>query len=210
MKKQLLSIIIFIILAMLFPIITYAPIMACPNSNEIRKLDEINNTEIYECDLYSIEDYCVSKSQEIMSIEDKYEKITQYELLISKFKKYIEPPIQIWDVFNEEELAALFKTVETEVYGCDFDAKCNIASVILNRLSSGKWGYKLTDVCYSPNQFANWREDISEETIFACEYVYLFGDTAQGCLYFKSGEYTDTFCGADFVFQDNAIHYFYK
>lgn len=150
------------------------------------------------------------KSKYINDIENKEEKIIAYKSLMEEYKEYIEPQIQIYDIYSNEELNAIFSTVETEVFECGFNEKCNIASVIFNRLKSEKWGSTLQEVCYFPNQFSNWRTDISEDTILACEYVFLFGDTAQECLYFQSSEYMETFCGAEYIFQDEAIHYFYR
>lgn len=170
--------------------------------------DENITNELSEEELLAKE--CEEKSRLVETIEDNKEKLIAYKLLIEEYEDFLEPPLQIYDIYSEEELNAIFSTVETEVYGCDFEEKCNIASVIFNRLESGKWGNTLQEVCYFPNQFSHWRTEISNDTILACEYVFMFGDTAQGCLFFQSSGYMDTFCRAEYVFQDNAIHYFYR
>ena len=177
-------------------------------------IDEIENI-VYDTDIEEIFEVDPVKEYEekleyIENIVDKKEKLIEYQKLICEYRYFIEFPIQIYDLYSEEELYAIFSTVETEVHECGFNEKCNIASVIFNRLESKKWGDTLQEVCYSKNQFSNWRTVISEDTVLACEYVFFFGDTAQGCLYFQSSGYSKYFCGAEYVFQDNAIHYFYR
>lgn len=205
------SIIIAFLVIRFFPITAYAPVKAYAEDLQYNTVAENkeNQDEVPSEDEI-IANYCLERSREICAMEDNYEKLLCYKELIDEYSWFIEPPLQIWDIYSESELTAMFRTVETEVYGCDFDAKCNIASVIFNRLQSGKWGNTLEDVCYAENQFANWRTEISEDTILACEYVFMFGDTADGCLFFQSACYMDSFCGAEYVFQDAAVHYFYK
>ena len=115
----------------------------------------------------------------------------------------------IYDVFTDEELDLLFRTVETEVHGGDFDSKTHVASVIFNRLISDKWGNNLKAVLTAPNQFVINQTVVDEETILACEFAYMI-DTAQGCLYFHSGGLTSTFSGGSYVFTDNVSHHFYR
>ncbi len=200
-KRILISIISFIILLTNSNIKIIA--MNDSTLNEIKSNYDKQN---------KINEYFNIAHEEINNFESNYEKIIELKSLLYEYKDDIVLPNQIWNTYSSEELSALFKTVETEVRGCDFDAKCNVASVIFNRLETGKWGDTLKKVCYSPSQFAHYRgmDEIEVDTVLACEYVFYFGDTAQGCLYFQSSGYTETFCGAHYVFHDNAIHYFYK
>lgn len=119
-------------------------------------------------------------------------------------------PLQIEDVFSEEDLEYFYRCVETETYGADFNSKVNVANVILNRLYNDKFGDTLKDVITAPNQFAYSRTTISLSTIQACAYAYEIEDTTEGALFFHSGAYTETFNGASYIFTDSVGHHFYK
>lgn len=147
-------------------------------------------------------------------IEDKKEWFISYKLLIKQNKDLIEIPKTIYDEFSEEEIYLIQRVVETETYQRSFECKANIASVVLNRFYSGKFGNTITKVVTSPHQFAYRRENITEDTILAVEYAFEIGDTTQGALFFHSfkgkEEPRKTFCGANYIFSDDAIHHFYK
>ena len=83
-------------------------------------------------------------------------------------------------------------------------------SVIFNRLNSGKYS-SLIEVLTAPYQFADVvkGKEIDEKTILACEYVFLFGDTTNGCMAFRSDIKPDKWYGWTYQFSDEA-HNFYK
>lgn len=125
-------------------------------------------------------------------------------------KDYEAPPLHITDVYSEDELNYLYRCVETEVFGADFESKTHVASVVFNRLEDGRYGNSLKAVITSPNQFAYHRTYISESTIEACAYAFEIGDTTQGALSFHSGKISQKFNGQSLIFTDSAGHHFYK
>ncbi len=111
--------------------------------------------------------------------------------------------------FTEQDLLYMQRCVETETRDCDFESKTHVASVIMNRVSAGNFGKTPYDVVTAKYQFAYRREDISESTIEAVNYVIANGDTAQGALFFHSMTWRETFCGRPYMFTDNCGHHFY-
>ena len=110
---------------------------------------------------------------------------------------------------SENDRYYLERMVETETYGADMMSKTHVASVALNRLDAGNWGSSVQAIITAKNQFAYFRTSISDSTREAVDYVLMYGDTAQGALYFHSGGYTSTFCGRPCIFGDDVGHYFY-
>lgn len=119
---------------------------------------------------------------------------------------------QNMEQYTDEEIYLIERVVETETYQCSFDAKTHVASVVINRLNvdGQRFGKSIKKIVTSKNQFCYGRKKISNSTKEAVEYVIQNGDTAQGALFFKSGHKTKRFSGGKFVFQDDAVHYFYK
>lgn len=70
---------------------------------------------------------------EIEAIEDREEWFLAYKDIIYKYYKWFGAPETVFDVYTEEELMLIFRTVETECFDADFISKCNVASVIFNR-----------------------------------------------------------------------------
>ena len=62
--------------------------------------------------------------------------------------------------FTEDEIYLMQRVIETEVYGCDFEAKTHVASVIINRIEGDKFPNDATTVCTSPGQFVYSRKQI--------------------------------------------------
>lgn len=147
----------------------------------------------------------------IEDIEDNKEWFLEYKELLFKYSEWVELPETVFDVFTEEEVNLICRMVETECYGQDFDPKVNVACVALNRLDSGKFGDTITEIITrpKPKQFAYGRTKISEDTILAVEYAFMFGDTTQGALFFHSMKKTETFNKRKYIFTDKAGHHFY-
>lgn len=124
--------------------------------------------------------------------EDKEEWFKQYKLLIDDYSHVIEKPGTIYDAYTEEELDLLFRVVQAEIgHGYSFTQKANVVSVIFNRIESDKFGNSIGEVLIR-SQFSTisnnsiYKVEIEEKTILACEYVYMFGDTTGGALFFDS------------------------
>lgn len=103
----------------------------------------------------------------------------------------------------------MYEVVEAEVRGASKEDKMHVAHVIMNRVNSDSFPNNIYDVCLSPNQFAT-RGDVDQSTIDAVNEAMNSADTTDGALFFHSGEYSDEFCGADYIFTDDAGHHFYK
>lgn len=152
---------------------------------------------------------------------DKSDKMTwfiQYKDIQNRYAQWIDPDETIYDCFSQEELDFLFRIVEAEVTGVGkFQAKCNVASVIFNRLKSDKFANDIRSILSSPHQFSTYSNgrynhmEVSDETRLACEYAFQIEDATNGALYFDS---TNGNSWADgnrtFVLRDNVGHSFYK
>lgn len=151
------------------------------------------------------------KIMEIESIEDKKEWFISYKNIIGEYSYIIDPPETIYDFFTEEELGLLFHVVQAEVGDeYSFEQKVNVCSVIFNRLEHGRFPDTLSEILvydqFSPIADGRYREvDVTDNTILACEYAFMMGDSTDGCLFFDSNNTLNY----KFVFNDSA-HNFYK
>ncbi len=148
---------------------------------------------------------------EIESIEDKEEWFIAYKNIIEKYSYVLDPPESIYDYYSDEELDLLFRVVQAEIGdGYSFEQKCNVTSVIFNRIEDNRFPNSILEVL-TPDQFATIsngrykKVEVSETTILACEYVFMIEDTTNGCLFFDS----NNALRYEFVFNDGA-HNFYK
>lgn len=148
--------------------------------------------------------------KELDFIENRKEWFIAYKNIIDKYSYIIEPQQTIYEYFTEEELDLLFRTVQAEVgEECSFEQKCNVVSVIFNRLWHDRFPNELLEILI-PSQFSTiksekyMRVNVSENTILACEYVFLMGDTTNGSLFFDS----NNMLKYKFLFNDGA-HNFY-
>ena len=147
---------------------------------------------------------------EIETIENREKWFLAYKDIIFKYYKWFGAPETVFDAYTEEELTLIFKTVETECYDADFISKCNVASVIFNRIESGDFGDTIGEVITSPNQFAYGREYITKSTILSVMYVYEMGDTTDGCVAFRSDQCPMKWRNWEYAFTDEAGHNFYR
>ena len=141
---------------------------------------------------------------------DKMEWYKQYRAIMCRYKHVIDLPLSVFDVYSEEEVRLICKTVETECHGQSFESKCHVASVIINRIESGRYGTTVEEVVTKPNQFAYFRETIPEDTLYAVMYSFEIQDLTNGAMAFHSNEKTETFGGMKYIFTDDALHHFYK
>lgn len=175
-----------------------------------KTIDEIMNTSInFEID--TVVEEMNQEMAEINTIEDRKEWFIAYKDIIQKYSNKIDPPETIYDYFCSEELDLLFHVVQAEIGDrYSFEQKVNVANVIFNRLNHERFPDTLLDIL-TPDQFStissgSYEEvEVSETTILACEYAFLFDDTTDGCLFFDSNRVLKY----EYVYNDGA-HNFYK
>lgn len=194
---------------------------------QIEELEEKLNDkeEVMVCEINRITDRVdklLSDSKDIQRKVEKLEAILIDEIKeqdkMNWFIQYKESfkehdygdPENVYDIFPEEDIVYLQRMVETECHGADFDSKVHVACVALSRVENEKFPNTLKEVITQPNQFSYSRTAIDEETILACEYAFMIGSEADGCLWFHSNSKADTFSGGKYVFTDNVGHNFYK
>lgn len=181
-----------------FPI-TYQSMVENDNAKLSRKENE------KEIALREIEE----KLSEISKIEDKKGWYLSYKDLIESHSDVIDSPETVYENYTEEEIYLIQRCVETECHGGDFDSKCNVASVIFNRVNSNEFDDDVTNVITAKNQFAYWRRNISDDTKLAIEYAFTIEDTTDGCIAFHSNEKRNKFNNWNYVFTDSIGHHFY-
>ena len=146
----------------------------------------------------------------IESIENKEEYFIAYKSIIAKYPQITQEYETIYNAFSEEELSLLFKVVQAEIGDYSFEQKCNVVSVIFNRMTHDRFPNTLTEIL-SYDQFESIsngmyeKVQIDKTTILACEYIYIFGVT-NDCVFFDSNGVLSHY---QRVFNDGA-HNFYK
>ena len=174
--------------------------------------EEQTTEEPTTVDIYQLKhDEMQNELTELSSVTNKIDWFIGYKNILSKYSEWVDPPLEVYDLYTEEEIWYMQRCIETEVFEKDFESRCNVASVIINRIGDSWFGSNAVEVITKENQFAYFRTEISEETKLALEYVVLFGDTTNGAIFFHShDEAHPTFCGAHYMFTDTAGHHFYK
>lgn len=148
--------------------------------------------------------------------ENKKEWFIEYKELYNEYSDVLEYQPVLADFYTTEEIQKLYGVVEAEVDDLGgFDERCNVVSVIFNRVANERFSDKLSDLLI-PRQFSTIKNGryktmtITDDTILACQYVLLFGDTAQGCLFFEGGKSNIHSKYATYIFTDRSGHKFYK
>lgn len=140
--------------------------------------------------------------------DNKLEYLIEYKEIWERYLDSFSRPVTIYDVFTEEEIYLMCRCIQTETNGAPFDAKVNVAVVILNRLDSDLYPNKVSEVIV-PGQFAFWRTEFEDNTLPALEYAYLFGvEKIKDALYFQSAGDYETFCKREQKYYDG-YHWFY-
>ena len=169
----------------------------------IEKISEQNQIE-------NITQEMQTKMAEIETIENKQEYFLAYKNIVSEYSEWFDAPETIYNYYTSEELDLLFRVVQAEIGNYSFEQKCNVVSVIFNRLNNERFPNTMSEILVA-NQFCTIRNGsihkvtVDETTILACEYVFMFGDTTGGALFFDSNGALNY----KFVFNDGA-HNFYK
>ena len=202
----------------------FAPIEEC-NENRITeliatqaitaKIAEDQNYEIMDViknfELEALMEEMNRKMIEIESITDPKEWFLAYKDIVFEYTKWFGIPQTVFDVYTEEEITFICRAVETECYDQDFMSKCNVASVIFNRVNEGgEFGDSVIEVITKENQFTYGRKSITESTILSVMYAYEIGDTTDGCVAFRSDKCPMEWYNWEYMFTDDAGHHFYK
>lgn len=181
---------------------------------QVLSCDEIQNLETENIEPDPTEliiQEAQGKIYDISVIEDKEQWFIAYKKIIEEYRDVIDPTPTVYDYYTDEEIYLIQRAVETECYDQDFMSKCNVASVVMNRIEiGGEFGDTVEEVITKENQFAYWRKDITESTILAVEYAVSIEDTTDGCIAFRSGEKPDEWYGWEYAFIDDAGHHFYR
>lgn len=168
-----------------------------------------------------IKDEFQSKLESIQS-DNKKQWFILYSSILEEYRKYsyIDIPVTVYEEYDIGELKVFQRLVAAEATGGDFESKCNVASVVWNRLHSTKYPNNIIDVIYERNgsvQFTPTYDgridtvEVTEDDVLAIEYTYMFGSTAYDCIAF------DNVKGSSFnknkleiVFTDSINHTFYR
>ena len=182
MKNRILIILLLSILIALI----FAPIY----TNGDEKVEEIT------VEIEPEEDVVSEREQEmydemirIAYIEDRKEWFIEYKKLFDKYPEFLAKQESIYDVYSDAELEKLFRTVEAEATGGTFQDKVNVAVTIFNRINHEEFGATIDEVII-PDQFSPFMDGryyevvVTEETILACEYAYIFRIVEHDALYF--------------------------
>lgn len=151
-------------------------------------------------------------NQKVLELpKDKKQWFINYKELLENYSEDFAAPESIYDVFTEDEIYLMQRMIETECYGCDFDSKTHVASVLFNRLATDSGFSDNVYEVIKPGQFCYWRKVISEDTILALEYAYMIEDTSQGALYFNNfgDNPPEVWNGKNYIFTDECYHSFY-
>ena len=224
MKRRIFKVLLLLVATALISIPFVAPIMGQNNdkteisvqenidtTNEIIKETELSEIEKLNNEVDAAIENMNVEMEEIESIENKKEWFIAYKEIVDRYSYILEPPEGIYDYYTDEELDMFFRVVQAEIGDeYTFEQKCNVASVILNRIEHYKFSDEMLEIL-TPQQFETVKNGsyknvkVSEDTILACEYVFMIEDTTDGCLFFDSNKALNY----EFVFNDGT-HNFYK
>lgn len=189
------------------------------NSEEITsEVEETTTTQLEdETETTIVEQYdCVE--DETMLVETETIMVEQYDNCVEDETIPVEVETETIIVeqynsyeydsygFDDYDYQMMWQCIETEVFEQSFEIKCNIASVILNRVKN--YGCSPAEVVTSPYQFAYFRTNISDDTKQALKYVLENGDTTNGCMAFRSDCCPYTWYDWTYQFFDGSEYYY--
>ena len=186
MKKRIFAIILLLFIMALFLL----PFLKTKTVEFVHyeQMQKIENTQLYNEILNNEIEVRMGK---VNAITNKKEWFIAYKKMINDYSNVLDKPESIYDYYTEEELSLLFHVVQAEIGDYTFEQKCNVASVIFNRLEHEQFNNTIHEILTS-DQFSTISNGrihnvtVDEETILACEYVFMFGDTTDGALFFDS------------------------
>lgn len=99
---------------------------------------------------------------------------------------------------TDKEMTILYKIVESEATGQNFESRVNVAHVILNRVESDYFPDSIKKVVFQENQFSPINDNryyeviVTKKTIDAVNYAINGDDTTYGSLYFMNRSASDS------------------
>lgn len=151
---------------------------------------------------------CKHKLNILANMTDCKERYEYYKLLLSEYPDLIVQKETIYNNFTEDEIYLICRVVESEAGGGDFGSKSHVAEVIFNRCNYERFGKNITEVITRPGQFYYKQTRISEDTLDAVEYAYLFETEVKGAIYFQKGK-RNKWSKQPFILKDDIGHCFY-
>lgn len=136
---------------------------------------------------------------EPIKARDKKEYLVLWKGVRERYENKIDLEDDIYDTYTIAEVSLMAKCVETECYGLPFENKVDVASVILNRLGDEKFSNDVTEVITGENQFAYWREVVTEDSILALEYAYSIENTRPNAIGFRSDKCVQGWNGWNYI-----------
>lgn len=179
---------------------------------EIYEINEEEEQQKIEEEIEEAESQQAMYLEEIASLDkytDREEWFINYKLVNLKYDK-LGMPDTLFDMFSMEDIEYLYRCVETECHGADFESKAHVANVILNRVDSDIFPNTIKGVVTQPGQLSYGRTGINNSTKLACEYAFMIGTDIDDCLFFHSGNKTQKFNGATYFMTDLCGHHFYR
>ncbi len=158
----------------------------------------------YYHDLAELEERSMAMLMELQ--EPTEEWYTTYKDMNALYED-VGQPDEITDLHSVSELEEMYWVVENETRGASFEAKVNVANVILNRVDHHKFGNTIHSVVTQPSQFSYHPTNVTQETIDACAYASAFEDTTYGALFFQRSAKPPK--GLAWIMSDNAGHNFF-
>lgn len=157
-----------------------------------------------------------------LTFENRKNDFLSYKKILDEYREYsyIQIPLTVYDEYDIGEIKVFQRLVAAETTGGDFESKCNVASVVWNRLNSEKYPDNIIDVIYQRNgsvQFSPTYDgridnvEVTENDVLAVEYTYMFGSTAYDCIAFDNvrGDSWNK-NKLEVVFTDSINHTFYR
>lgn len=145
-----------------------------------------------------------------------------YKSILKQYKiyPYINIPLNVYDEYNINEIKVFQKLVAAETTGGNFESKCNVASVVWNRIHSQNYPDNIIDVIYERNGSAQFTPtydgridivEVTEDDVLAIEYTYMFGSTVYDCIAFDTAKGNSWNKNKlEMVFTDSINHTFYR
>lgn len=160
------------------------------------------------------------KIKKLDDISDKKEWFIAYKNIIKEYEDVLDAPESVYDCFSDKEILLFQKLIAAEATSGSFNSKCNVASVVWNRLYSDDYPNTIIEVIYERNgapQFSPTIDgrinivNVTEDDILAIEYTFMFGSTAYDCIAFdnvKGSSWNKR--NLEHVFTDDINHSFYR
>lgn len=216
--------ILFLLSLLLMMALIFIPFYPCNGEEITKEIKGIQEDPLENMENNPNEEIISEKEQqmydellEISYIEDEKEWFIRYMEMNKRYPEYLTMPETIYDKFNSEEINKLFKLVEAEATGGTFIDKVNVATTIFNRLEDNRFPKKLDEIMtkeqFSPLKDGRfWKVEVTDDTILACEYSFIFNPIIHDALFFDStnGNSWAHKNKEEVIVQGNNSHRFYK